>query len=492
MSDRRDETSETPVAPETTDPGASGAETHRRFLASTVAAYGSQLGRMVIRLVTDIALIRLLVPELHGTFELALSAVMIGIVVRDAGLSYQLVRDPRAPFGPVLVWSLGAGLLVSLALAVGAPLTAFFDPELPPVLAGLAAFVFLEGVGTVPRVWFERRLEVGRLVVPELARAVVFAAVSVGLAVAGFGVWSFVVGELVGVTVLAVFLWARAWGEIPLAMDLHLLPDLLRRSRYLFVIALGAFTLPYVEKFVVGPFVSAAALGLYAKARIWGLRVQTILVPAIQRVFYPTLVAYGGDPDRSFPAYRLGTLTILTFEVLAAYFLFLNAETLFVDLLFGDEWRQVVPLVKILCFLPLVDPLNRFGGEVLKARNDDRWWLILILLNLASLVGFGILLSARDGVVGIAWANFLLLGNLLMIWRVARVYGRRLWTLAADLATLYLAAAVPFALAWYLFPEEGWPRFAASVVAGLMGAGLAALRFVRPFRAFFADARGAG
>lgn len=485
MTERPDEPA-APVTPETADPGASGSETHRRFIASTLAAYGSQLGRMVIRLATDIALIRLLAPDLHGTFELALAAVMIGIVVRDAGLSYQLVRDPRAPFGPVLVWSLGAGLLVSAALAVGSPLAAVFDPELPPVLAGLAAFVFLEGLSTVPRVWFERRLEVGRLVVPELARAIVFAASSVGLAVAGFGIWSFVVGELLGVSVLAIFLWSRAWGKIPLSLDLHLLPDLLRSSRYLFVIALGAFTLPYVEKFVVGPFVSATALGLYAKARTWGLRVQTILVPAIQRVFYPTLVEYGDDPDRSFPAYRLGTLAILVFEVLTAYFLFLNAETLFVDLLFGDEWRELVPLVKILCFLPLVDPLNRFGGEVLKARNDDRWWLVLILVNLTSLVGFGILLSARDGVFGIAWANFLLLGNLVMIWRVARVYGRRLWTLAVDLVALYLVAAVPFLVVWWLFPAEGWPRFAASLGACAVALGLAALRFAPPLRRFFA------
>jgi O-antigen/teichoic acid export membrane protein len=468
-----------------TDPGASGADTHRRFVRSTVAAYGSQLGRMALRFGADIVLARLILEEPYGLFDLALGAAVIGTVVRDAGLSYQLVRDERAPFGTVLAWNVVAGLVVTLALVIGAPFATVFDPALPSVLAGLAAYVFLEGLAKVPQVWFEKNLQVGRLVAPELLRSLVFAVVSITLASQGFQVWSLVTGELVGMAVLAAVLWWRARGEIPLAIDWRLLPDLLKRARYLFVIALGAFTLPHVERFVVAPFVTGAALGVYGRARLWSLRVQTVLVPAIQRVFYPTLVEYGDAPERSFPAYRLGTLAILTFEVLTAYFLFLNAETVFLTLL-GPEWLEVVPLVKILCFLPLVDPLNRFGGEVLKARNDDRWWLVLILMNLASLIGFGILLSSDIGVAGIAWANFLLLGNLVMIWRVARVYGRHLWILAADLVYLYLAAAAPFVVVWFLFPEEGWPRFAASVVAGLAGAGLAALRFGRPFRVLFA------
>jgi len=460
--------------------------TERRFLASSVAAYGSQLGRTAIRLAADIALARLILPDFHGLFDLAWSAVLIAGVVRDAGLSYQLVRDPREPYGTVLAWSAGSGVLTVLALDFASPLFAGLDPDLPRVVAVLAPWVLLDGLAMVPRVFFERHLRVGRLVVPELARGLTFALVAVTLGASGAGVWSFVAGELAGAALLAVLLWRRVWGRIPLAFDAAPLADLLARSRYLFAIALCAFTLPHVERYVLGPFVATAMVGQYNKARQWGLRLQTIVMPAVARVLYPALVAYEGDRERTYGAYRIGTLSILALEVLSAYFLFLNAEVVLVWILLGEAWGPAVPLARILCWLPLADPFSRLGGEVLKVRHEDRVWLVIVLLNSASLIGFGIWLAGSYGATGMAWTNFLLLGNAVMTWRMARVYGRKFWSLAADLAYLYLVPAPFYLTVAYLYPAEGWPRFAASAVAGLAAAGLYLLRFWQPFRDFFA------
>jgi O-antigen/teichoic acid export membrane protein len=469
------------------------ASTESRFLSSTLAAYGSQGARLVLRLVVDIALARLILEQFHGLWELAYSAVIIAGVVRDFGLPYHLVRDRREPYGTVLVWSLGAGSLITVALVAGSPLFAALDPQLPAVVAGLAAYVLLDGLATVPRVYFERRLEIGRLVVPEIARGAVFAVVSIALAVAGAGVWAFVVGELVGVALLAGFLWWRAWGRIPLVFDLRSLPDLLRRSRLLFVIALCAFALPYFERYILGPFVTTAMVAYYGKARLWGLRVQTIVVPAVQRVLYPALVEMQTDARRFFEVFRIGTVTIVALEALAAFFLAFNAETVLVDILLGERWRPAVPLFRVLCFLPLVDPFNRLGGELLKVRHEDRAWLAVVVLNFASLIVFGLLLTRAHGAMGLVVAEFLLLGNLVMAWRVWRICGSRDFRrLLADLAYVYLVPLVPFVAVALAFPEEGWARLAASLAALALGLGLVGLRFYRPFRLFFAGGAESG
>ncbi|HEX2164370.1 MAG TPA: oligosaccharide flippase family protein [Thermoanaerobaculia bacterium] len=460
--------------------------TESRFLSSSLAAYGSQGARLLLRLVADVALARLVLDQLHGLFELALSAVVIAGVVRDLGLPYQLVRDEREPYGTVLAWTGGAGLLVSLLLVASSPLFAVLDPGLPPVVAALAAYVLLDGLAAVPRVFFERRLEIGRLVVPEIARGVVFAAVAIGLALAGAGVWAFVAGELAGMTLLATLLWRRAWGRMPLRFDRRLLPDLLRKSRLLFLVALCAFALPYFERYVLGPFVSTAMVAQYGKARLWGLRVQTIVVPAVQRVLYPALVEVRADERRFFEVYRIGTVSILALEALAAWFLFFNAETVLVHVLLGEQWRPAVPLFRILCFLPLVDPFSRLGGELLKVRHEDRAWLAIVVLNFVSLIGFGLLLTSRHGAIGLVFAEFLLAGNLVMAWRVWRILGAGFLRLAGDLAYVYFVPLAPFALVVALFPDEGWGRLAASCGAAAAAAGLLALRFYRPFRRFFA------
>jgi len=462
------------------------ATTESRFLSSAMAAYGSQIGRTVLRLATDLTLARLVLPEYHGLFDLAFAAVVITGVVRDLGLPYQLVRDEREPYGTVAAWTAGAGLVLAGVLAVGSPLFAGLDPLLPAVVAGLAPLLFLEGLSIAPRVFFERRLEVRRLVLPELVRAAVLAVVAIGLAALGAGVWSFVAGELAGMAVFATLLWLRAWHRMPRRLELPILADLLHRSRYLFVIALCAFALPFLERYVLAPFVATALLAQFNKARYFGQKVQVLLVPAVQRVLYPALVELRLHPRRAFGAFRVGTVSILAFEALAAWFFFFNARTVVLDVLFGAQWAAAVPLLRIVAFVPLVNPMSRLGGEVLKVRGEDRLWLIIVVLDLASLLGFGLWFSSRWGATGMAFAEFLLLGNLLMTWRIARILRRDFWRLVADLAFVYLVPAVPFLPVLWLFPEEGWGRFAASVAAAAVGTLLLAARFYRPFRAWFA------
>jgi len=459
--------------------------TEKRFLSSTIAAYGSQIGRAVVRAGSDILLARLILPKDHGLFELALGVAVIAGIFRDLGLTYQLVRDERQPYGTVLAWTGGVGAILAAAVALAAPLfSGFGGGRLPAVLPWFSLYILLDGLSVVPKLWFERRLEVGRLVLPELLRGLTIAAVAIALAFRGAGVWALVAGELTGAALYAVLLWRRAWGKIPLDVDLSLLPGLLSRSWVLFLIALAALPMPYVARFALSSK-GDAEVGYFGKARGWGFRLQELVLPAVSRVLYPALVEYRNDRPRFLGAYRLGTVSILALETLAAYFLFFNAHLVLVGILLGPAWGPAVPILRALCFVPLTDPFSRLGGELLKVEREDRIWLAVVLLNFASLVGFGVPLAHRFGGVGIAWAHFLLLGNLLMTWRIAKICGPEFWRIARDLAFVYLLPLPLFAAIAWLLPEGSWLRLGASVLAtGLAGLGYLA-RFRRPFRDYF-------
>jgi O-antigen/teichoic acid export membrane protein len=300
-------------------------------------------------------------------------------------------------------------------------------------------------------------------------------------------------GQLAAALVFAALLWLRAWGRMPLVFDSRPIPDLIRRSLYLFFIALAALPMPYIARFVIGGTLGSVALvAFYGKAREWGFRLQELVQPAVARVLYPALVGYRDERDRFFGAYHIGTLSILALETLAAYVLFFNARIVLVHILIGPNWEASVPLLRILCFVPLTDAHSRLGGEVLKVEGKDRGWLAVVVLNFASLVGFGILLCRLlDGPAGMAWANYLLLGNWLMAWWVWRILGREFWRLTRDLLFLYLLPLPAFLAVVWLFPADSWPRFAASLVAAALVGGLYLLRFWRPFRDFFLAPRAA-
>jgi O-antigen/teichoic acid export membrane protein len=124
-----------------------------------------------------------------------------------------------------------------------------------------------------------------------------------------------------------------------------------------------------------------------------------------------------------------------------------------------------VLLLRILCFVPFVHAFTDLGGEVLKVRGEDRTWLAIVLLNLASLVAFGIAFTWRWGPAGMAVANFLSLGNVVMAWRMAVIFEGDFRELLEDLAVVYLAPLVPFVIVAMLLPAATWERFAASLVA---------------------------
>jgi PST family polysaccharide transporter len=462
-----------------------GHTTEQRVLRSTFASYAIQLARLGINFGAKLALARLILPEGHGVYELALRIVTVASAIRDLGLPYHLVRDERRPYGTVFAFTTALGALITLLLIGIAPVFGHLTPELTPVLRVFALWVLLDGLAVVPRAFFERELTIAHLIAPEVWRGIVIAAVSLGLAWLGWGYWSLVIGDLVGAALLAAYSWAKAWGKIPLKTDPGLVPDLVRRSFFLFLIWITLQLVTYIDVYIVEWFRDTNTVGLYARTYWLVFLVATIVYP---RALFPTLVEYRGDRPRFLEFFRLSTVQLLGCQILASYFLFFNAEKV-IRILFGDGWEGAVPILKVIAFIPFFDQFTILGGEMLKAEHRDRAWFVIELLNLASLVGFGLWFTQRWGAPGMGAANYLLIGNLVMAWEVARVFGPRFRGLLADLAQLYLIPLPFFLLAAVLTPGGSWARFAGSIAASALAASGLVLRYWKLFRTFFAQSR---
>jgi O-antigen/teichoic acid export membrane protein len=470
-----------PPAPGEGGGSPAGGTTEQRVLRSTFASYAIQLARLGINFGAKLALVRLILPEGHGVYELALRIVTVASAVRDLGLPYQLVRDKRRPYGTVLAITTALGALLTLALIVLAPAFGRFSPDLPQVLRVFAVWVLLDGLAGVPRAFFERELTIGNLVAPEIGRGVVIAVVAVGLAWLGWGYWSLVIGDLVGAALLAGYSWWKAWGKVPLTFEPDLAADLVRRSFFLFLIWLTLQLVTYIDIYIVDWFRDPATVGLYSRAYMIAFLVATLVYP---RAFFPTLMEYFHDRPKFVEFFRLSTVQLLGCQVVASYFLFFNAERV-VWVILGRNWPAAAPILRVIAFIPFFDQFTMLGGEMLKAQHRDRRWLGIEVLNLVSLVGFGIVLTVRFGAVGMGAANYLLAGNLVMAWEVARLFGPRFRTLLGDLALLYLVPLPFFALAAWLGAPGSWLRFFASLAAAAFAAGALAARYWQPFRTFF-------
>jgi len=467
----------------------SASETTHRLFRSTGAATFSQIWRVGVTLGVQLLLRRFIVKEDWGVYEWALSIFLILGAVRDLGILFHVVRIPRPrPYGNLLLVQIVWGSLLAVTAFFGADLLALAlaspHPEVVSIVRALALFLFLEGLASVPRVFFDAELLVGRTVLPEILRNLVFAVTSIVLALRGNGAWSLVIALILSTAVYAAFLWIRAAGSIPLHFERGKTMTLILHSLPLAVIWFLAIFVQRVDPLILGTRFDADTLGVYTYAYLVAFLVATLFVPALTRTLYPALVEYRDDEARFFGAYRLGTLIVVGLEAPAAAFLFVNAE-LSLWIIGGPQWTAASPLLRVLCFAPLIDPFSRLGGEVLKTHHKDGTWILSAAMTLASFIGFGWFLTGRLGAIGMAWANYLQLGSVVMLVAIYRLGPAAFRKLLADLFWMYAAPVLPFGAVLLLTSAESWTRFAVSIAAAALVFALYAWKYGDDFRRFF-------
>ena len=461
-----------------------------RFFRSAGAATFSQVWRVGVTFGVTLLLRRLIPRGDWGLWDWALVVFLILGALRDLGLVYHVVRLPKRPYGNLLLVETVWGGALAAGAAFAAPLIARAFKDTHPwdveILRALCLFLFFEGLASVPRVFFENELRIGRTVVPEIVRNLVFAVTAVALALLGYGIWSLLVAQVGCTAVYAAHLWLRALPEIPLRFErgntLRLLADSVPLALIWFLVILTR----HVDPLILGAQFLKETVASYTFAYFVAFLVTTTLVPAVTRALYPALVAFAAEPKRLVEAYRLATLFVLALEAPVALFLFVNADTA-IRIVGGGQWSEAPTFLRLLCFAPLVDPFSRLGGEMLKVYHRDRIWIVASATTLVSFLGFGVGFTLWLGPIGMAWANFLPLGGLVMAWAVRGVAAEGFAALCRDIAVVYLAPLPPLAAAYLLFPGDPTLRFVASLGAVAIAFGFYAVRFGPSFRAFFRD-----
>ena len=464
-------------------------DTPRGLLRSGGAATLAQLVRILALQATHIVVRRIVPVDEYGLWNWAEVVFLVLATVRDLGLPSHVVRLRPMPLGNLLAVQVGWGAALAALMLVGAPIVAAANstplPMVESVLRALALFLILEGLAVVPLVWFEATLRIERSFAPEMLRTAVYCVVVLALAARGAGVWSFVGAQLAGQAIYAAELWRRARrGGMPLHFERGATGRLVRESLPLGSIWLLALAVTYTDGFVVAALFSSATVAIYFFAYQYAYLVFRVLQQPIGRALYPAFVAFADRPAEQVRAYRLGTVLFLAIEVPAALFLALNAEAA-TRILGGDQYLESIPLLQLLAFAPLVDPLGRFGGEFLVARRFDRARVLSLVLNLAALAIGGWFLARAWGPVGMAWANFLPIGTPVVAWALWKsAGGGALRRLARELVEAYLVPLLPFALAAWAAGDDLVLRFALSLAAALASLGWTWRRHAPEFRAF--------
>ena len=462
--------------------------TARGLLRSSSAATLAQVWRMALMLATNLLLRRLVGRDQWGLWDWAETVFLLLAAARDLGLPTHVVRLSPPPWGNLLAVQLGWGAILAGLTALAAPTIALaFESQMPetvPVLRALTLYLLCEGLASVPMTFFERQLTIERSLLPELARSLVYSGTVILLALDGMGVWAIVWAQVAASAVFALMLWLRAWREIPLTWAHGRMLALIREALPVGGVWLLVYAVTYADRWILGARFPSERVGEYTFAYLYVFLASRMLQQPVGRALYPALVAFRGEPARKLEAFRIGTLFLVGLEAPLAYILLCNAD-LVTRLLGGSQWVEAPTYFRALAFVPVIDPLGRFGGELLIALGRERLRIASLLLNLAVLCGAGLWLTGLFGPVGKAWANYLPLGALLIGWALWKLDPQVCGRLLRELGEVLLLPAPLFVAAWLLAPEGGWPRLGLSAAAAGLALAWFWWRFGRAFLSFF-------
>ena len=406
-------------------------------------------------LITTVLLARLLSPEEYGLVALALVLMAYAEAIADAGVAQALVYLPRRPAftrAALLLSTVFGCLLVVLALAAAPMVAEFFGhADVAPLVRLLALSLFASSLGAVPEALLRRELRFPRLTSAMVIRAVVTGAVTIGLALDGWGAWSLAWGTVAGSVSYTVSLWV-------------LLPERghhqfwrAERAEVRMVLGYGtpvagssllAKLIFDVDYLIVGGLLGAQALGHYTLAfRMPELLIINVFF-VIATVTFPLYARARRDPDRLRSGYLQSVRVQSLYGICAGVGLAVVAPYL-VPVLFGPAWVPAITPLILLALYAAVRSVGAGANEVYKALGRPGLSVQLSLARLVILVPV-LIVASRWGIEGIAAAQLL----------VAVVFAVGMQTLAARVMDLRSAELVRAAA----------PALACGLTVGLVGA----------------------
>jgi PST family polysaccharide transporter len=391
-----------------TDDRADGTATRRSVASRTVRgtawAYGSYVGGQAVVLVATAILARLLSPSEFGLVAMAIVFITLLDTVSDLGLSPALVISTEAelrerantvfPFTVVLGAALSA-----LTVAVAPLVAAFFDePELTPLLAVLGLNFLLRALGATHYALAQKRIDFRSRTAAELAGVVARGVVGIGLAVAGAGAWSLVIGYLAGTAALTVTLWWLVPWRPSQRPSRAQLPGMLRFGSTLTAVDVLAAVIGQIDYIFVGRVLGTQALGLYTL----GFRLPELLIVSLAvvagRVLFPAFAAVERDAlGRAF-------LVSVRYAAIVALPLAAGLAALaqpFVLGVFGAQWAGSVAPMRLLCLYGLGVAIGIPAGIAYKA-TGQAGVLLKLALPRTALVVASIAVFVDDGIVAVA------------------------------------------------------------------------------------------
>ncbi len=342
-----------------------------RGAAWTIIGYG---GSQALRLVNNLILTRLLVPEVFGLMALVITFQTGLSLFSDIGITPSIIRSKRGEDPTFLntAWTLQVirGFWIWFGCTLVAwPVSRFYEDSrllwLIPIVSLTSIFQGFQS-NAIPIL--NRKMEVGKLTIFEFGTQIVGLTVMIVLAWFNRSIWAIVGGIMVGAFVKMV--WSHRL--IPehsdkFYWDKEALKELISFGKWIFVSTAMTFLAAQADRLILGKLFTLEMLGIYTVAFTFADLPRQVVQRVTAQVIFPVISHYANLPRESLLAKILPKRWLLIVgSALGLTFMSCFGDII-IRILYDQRYKQAAWMLPILTLglWPLI--LQSTAGQTLFA-----------------------------------------------------------------------------------------------------------------------------
>lgn len=366
------------------------------------------IGGQALQFAFGIALARLLTPADFGL--LVTIQIFTGFVgmVASGGMGEALVqaRDVKEDdYQTVFTFQLAVGVLIYAGFFLIAPWFAlWFNEPLYESLLRVSALSFLfRPFANNPHIRLRRAMRFKEVALVNFSNIIIVSSLSIGFALAGFGVWGLVLSGLLGIPFnIAVLSWRAPWR--PSITYNHVSARTLQGYGFKSIANdLLIYFRNQTNNFIISKSMGADDVGLFNKGHSLARMPVGLIAGSAYQTVFRALSKVQDDLPQSRYIY-LRTITLVSLYTLPVYLALGAVARPFVVGVFGPHWEGAAGPLLILCLGAPAYHLEVISGALVAARNrlaQESWlqfqtWMLFIA---------GGLIGLRFGLNGLAWST---------------------------------------------------------------------------------------
>jgi O-antigen/teichoic acid export membrane protein len=359
----------------------------------------------VFRFGVSIIVARLLDPKDFGIVSIATMIIFYSNTLTNLGFKSALVQRKEITdehISSVFTADLTLSFFMACLFYFLAPaIAAFFhSPESVPVIRVMSLTFVITSFYDLPYTLFRRELNFKVITLVDTVKETFMSTITVVLAYLGFKYWSIVWGQLVPLTLAAIFLIVKIERKPALSFRYGALKDLFNYGIWSFVRSQLFFFSSRLDRLIVGRYLGPAVLGIYDKSKSLSQMPTESISSNINNVLYSSFSRIQDKKDELLNMLRKSIVltSVINFPIFAGLF---AIAPHFVPVVLGEKWNPMIIPLKIMCISGIC---ASFSGLFLTAAvNIGNYRKYTIRLMIATGLLFILwLILVRWGIVAVA------------------------------------------------------------------------------------------